>query len=190
MQTSSPLTANTGLWVPTMETDTEASVYEILSESPPSETNLLVISHRKGPDNWIGGWQTQVGTTPANLGFVHVGEVTRSTAASSPSALASSSPPFLTAISDPTDLTGLGIQISEYLKEWTATDNQITVYFDSLSVLLQFCELNRVYRFLHVLSGRIKSVNGRAYYRLDPDAHDTQTISTIQNLMDEIIELP
>ena len=179
-----------GLWVSPMETAAEASIYETLSNSPPSETNLLVISYRESPDKWVGDWQTHVGTTPANLGFVHVGEVARSAAAPSPGAPCNTSPPLCAAVSDPTDLTGLGIQISEYLKEWTATDNQITVYFDSLSVLLQFCDLDRVYRFLHVLSGRITSVNGHAYYRLDPDAHDTQTISTIQNLMDDVLELP
>lgn len=173
-----------------METDAEDAVYEVLSEPPPSETNLLVISYQDGPDEWLPEWQARVGRVPADLGFVHVGEVARSAAAPSAGTSANSAPGFVSAVSDPTDLTGLGIRISEYLEEWAATDNRITVYFDSLTFLLNFAELERVYRFLHVLAGRVKSVDGQAYYRLDPDAHDTQTLSTIQNLLDDTIELP
>lgn len=170
--------------------DAEQSLYEVLSGSPPSETNLLVISYQNAPDDWIADWQTHVGTAPADFGFIHVGETTRSAAAPTAGTSIEASPQFVTAIGDPTDLTGLGIQISQYLEQWAGTDRQITVYFDSLTVLLQFAELDRIYRFLHVLAGRIKSVEGHAYYRLDPDAHDPQTISTIQNLLDGIIELP
>ena len=186
----SPPEGNIGLWASAMESDGEQAVYEALSESSPAETNLLVISYRNGPDEWIRDWQTHVGTVPADFGFIHVGEIARSVAAPTASAPSESSPHFVTAIADPTDLTSLGIQISEYLEQWAGTDRQIIVYFDSLTVLLQFADLNRVYRFLHVLTGRIKSVGGRAYYRLDPDAHDSQTKSKVQTLLDDTIELP
>lgn len=176
------------MWVPAMETDAEQAVYEVLSESPPSETNLLVISYQNGPGKWLAEWQTHVGTIPEDIGFIHVGEIARSAAAPSTGMPTNSSPGFVSAVSDPTDLTGLGIQISQYLEKWAESDNQIIVYFDSLTILLNFAELNRIYRFLHVLTGRIKSVDGRAYYRLDPDAHDKQTLSTIQNLLDGLIE--
>ena len=182
---------NTGIWVSAMDSDTEEAVIETISQLPPSETNLLVISYRDCPDDWLPDWQTYVGTLPANFGFIHVGDIARSTAvASSTDAQLGSPPLFVSAISDPADLTGLGIQISKYLEQWAGTDTQTVVYFDSLTILLQFAELNRVYRFLHVLAGRIKSVDGHAYYRLDPDSHDSRTISTIQSLLDETLELP
>ena len=174
MSDSSPPDGNIGLWVSAMESDAEQAVYEVLDEPPPSATNLLVISYRNGPDEWIRDWQANVGTIPADFGFIHVGEIARSAAAPTASTPSESSPHFVTAIGDPTDLTSLGIQISQYLEQWAGTNNQIIVYFDSLTVLLQFAELNRVYRFLHVLTGRIKSVDGRAYYRLDPEAHDSR----------------
>lgn len=121
--------------------------------------------------------------------FIHVGATARSAAAPSTGAQLGS-PNIATAVNDSADLTGIGIQISNYLKEWVGTENQTVVYVDSLTVLLQLTDLNRTYRFLHVLSGRIKSVDGRAYYRLDSDAHDQQMISTIKELLDSIIELP
>lgn len=190
MQESSPPDGNIGLWASAMESDAEQAIYEVLSHPPPSETNLLVVSYRNGPDDWIADWQTEVETIPSHFGFIHVGEFARSAAATPADTSPTSSPQFITAIGDPTDLTSLGIQISQYLKKWAGTDNQILVYFDSLTSLLQFAELNRVYRFLHVLCGRVKSVDGHAYYRLDPDAHDSQTVATIQNLMDDVRRLP
>lgn len=190
MQESSPSTGNTGLLVSAMETDAETAVYEVLRDSPPAETNLLVISYRSDPDEWLAEWQTHGGAIPADFGFIHVGDMARSAAAPASGTPAQAAPHFVTGISDPTDLTGLGIQISEYLEQWAGTDRQTIVYFDSVTVLLQFAELDRVYRFLHVLAGRIKSVEGHAYYRLDPNAHDVQTLSTVQNLLDNTIELP
>jgi hypothetical protein len=173
-----------------METDAENAVYEVLSSAPPSETNLLVVSYRRDPDEWLADWQRHVGTVPADFRFIHVGDVARSAAAPATDTPAGSAPHPVTAVNDPTDLTELGIQISQYLEQWAGTDRQITVYFDSLTVRLQFADLDRVYRFLHVLAGRVKSVDGHAYYRLDPDAHDAQTLSTVQTLMDDTIELP
>lgn len=190
MGSSSLSATNIGLWVSTMEIDAEEAVYEVLSESPPSKTNLLVISCRSGPDDWLAGWKTHIGIGPANLGFIHVGDIARSTAVSSSDSTGTSSPPVVTAISDPADLTGLGIQISKYLEQWAKTDNQTVIYIDSLTILIQFTELNRLYRFLHVLAGRIKSVGGHAFYRVDPNAHDSRTLSTIQSLLDDTIELP
>jgi hypothetical protein len=55
-------------------------------------------------------------------------------------------------------------------------------------VLLHYVELERVYRFLHVLSGRLRSVEARAYL-LAPDAHDAQTVAVLQTLMDDTIDL-
>lgn len=50
-------------------------------------------------------------------------------------------------------------------------------------------DLDRVYKFLHVISGRINSVDGHAYYRLDPAAHETQTIAILQSLMDTAVTI-
>ncbi|WP_458204451.1 DUF7504 family protein [Haladaptatus sp. NG-SE-30] len=194
MQQVAHETTNTLLQAPAFDTDAEAEIFDVLSQSSPSKRNVLIVSYRQGPDAWLADWRTHVGQFPADLGFVHVGETTRSAAAQTTGATrtpgAIQSPgKVVSAIGDPADLTGLGIQISEYLERWAHTDNQIVVYLDSLTALLQFVDINRVYRFLHVLGGRITSVDGHAYYRLDPDAHKRQTIAILESLMDAAIDI-
>lgn len=177
---------NTLLRAPALDRDAEARIYDVLSQTAPRETNLLVINYRDGPDKWLVDWQQHAGRPPADLGFIHVGETTRSAATTSQATTTSFG--FLDAVRNPADLTGLGIQTSKYLERWVDTDHSIIPYFDSLTSLLQFVDLNKAYRFLHVLSGRVKSVDGHAYYRIDPDAHESQTVATIQNVMDDAID--
>lgn len=188
MQRSAHEAGTTLLQSPSLDADAGSEVHEILSQSPPAETNLLVISYRQGPDAWLADWQTHVGQLPADLAFIHVGEIARSTATPTTGA---TTPPFgfVDAVGDPADLTGLGIRVSERLKRWETNDNHTVVCLNSLTALLQFVELNRAYRFLHVLSGRVTSVDGHAYYRFDPDAHDPQTIAILQSLVDTAIEV-
>lgn len=189
MPRTPPVVGNTLLEAPALDGDAAEGVYEVLSQTPSRETNLLVISYRDGPDRWLADWHHHVGQMPADLGFIHVGETTRSTATTSGAPTASSSFGFVDAVRNPSDLTGLGIQISNYLERWADSNHTIIVYFDSLTSLLQFADLDKGYRFLHVLSGRIKSVDGHAFYRIDPNAHQSQTVATLQSLMDDTIDV-
>ncbi|MFC4550437.1 MULTISPECIES: DUF7504 family protein [Halorussus] len=187
MRQSPHAVRNTLLCAPTLDGDAETQIYEILTQTGPEETNLLVISYRDGPDKWFADWQSYGGQQPADLGFIHVGEITRSAATTSKSTTTTSLG-FLDAVGNPADLTGLCIQISKYLERWAETDRNIVVYFNSLTSLLQFVDLNKAYRFLHVLIGRVKSVDGHAYYRIDSDAHESQTVAILQSLMDDVID--
>lgn len=194
--------ANTLLEVAPSNEETESAVFDVLNRS--EETNLLVLSYRESPDVWLRNWQAAVGDLPEEVGFVHVGVKTRSTSAapsapipSSPTA-SSSSPdsafdgnvvPLADAISDPTDLARLGVCASEYLEAWDANDRETVVYLDSLTLLLEHVELSRAFSFLHVLAGRVESVDGRAYYQLDPSAHDEECLSVVRELADAVMDL-
>lgn len=53
--------------------------------------------------------------------------------------------------------------------------------------MLQYADLQRTFRFLHVVTGRVKTVGGTGFYRIDPDAHDSQTMATIKGLFDAVV---
>lgn len=184
---------NTLLYAPDRAPDTEAAISQTLST--PNDSQLLVVSYREGPDTWLRTYHAHTQTWPADFGFIDVGGTTRSAAVSSTPSASHSSPaqdsptPTVTAVSNPADLTELGIQISQYLEQWSDTTHPTVIYLDSLTALLDAVDLNRAYRFLHVLSGRIASVDGHAYYQLNPDAIDAQTIAVIRDLMDDIVQL-
>ncbi|SDZ79643.1 hypothetical protein SAMN04488065_0380 [Haloplanus vescus] len=92
--------------------------------------------------------------------------------------------------SSPVDMTGVGIKFSELLEEFYerrgVTRNR--VFLDSLSTLLMYSDLQTVFRFLHVFTGRVQSVDGLGLYAIDSSAHDDKTMNTLKQLFDGVIE--
>lgn len=94
-------------------------------------------------------------------------------------------------VSSPVDLTGIGIELSELLqhcyRDLGVTENRIVV--NTLSTLLMYSNLQTVFRFLHVFTGRIQSADALGVFLIDDSAHDQQTLSTLKQLFDGIIEV-
>ncbi|MFP9192374.1 DUF7504 family protein [Natronosalvus vescus] len=121
---------------------------------------------------------------PAKLGIVSVGDVLRATeTAAGPDYTA----PFVVdAIDDPTDLSTLGVKISEFCEHW-GDDYQITVCFHSLDMLLRHATPKTVFQFVYVLTNRLSSVGALAHFHLDPTAHDDRIVSTFGSIFDDVV---
>ncbi|MBP1986790.1 RAD55 family ATPase [Halolamina salifodinae] len=93
--------------------------------------------------------------------------------------------------SSPVDMTGIGIQLSEFLQAFYQDRNiaQNRVMLHSLTTLLMYSDLQTVFRFLHVFTGRVQSVDGLGVYCIDSSAHDEQTLNTLKQLFDGVVEL-
>lgn len=89
-------------------------------------------------------------------------------------------------VADPGDLTGIGIAVSEFL-EWLPADTRPCVCLDSLTTLLQYCEPDRAYRFLQVLSGRVLDADGTLHCHADPSAHDDAALDKLAGLFDDAV---
>ncbi|QCJ48175.1 MULTISPECIES: RAD55 family ATPase [Haloprofundus] len=91
--------------------------------------------------------------------------------------------------SSPVDMTGIGIKLSEFLQTFYADQhverNRIGVH--SLSTLLMYSNLQTVFRFLHVFTGRIQSVDGLGLFCIDSTVHDDRTLNTLKQLFDGIV---
>ncbi len=94
--------------------------------------------------------------------------------------------------SSPVDMTGIGISLSELLETFHEDQGveRSRVMLDSISTLLMYSDLQTIFRFLHVFTGRIQNVGGLGIYLMDPTAHDAQTLNTIKGLFDGVIERP
>jgi len=92
--------------------------------------------------------------------------------------------------SSPVDMTGVGIKFSELLEEFYERQaiERNRVFLDSLSTLLMYSDLQTVFRFLHVFTGRVQSVDGLGLYAIDSTAHDDKTMNTLKQLFDGVIE--
>lgn len=93
--------------------------------------------------------------------------------------------------SSPVDLTGIGVRMSQYFEElWMKKDNPpIRVCINSVSTILMYSNLQTVFRFLHVFTGRIKAAKGLGLFVVDDKMHDPQTIATLKQLFDGLIEI-
>jgi len=161
----------------------------LAGEDPPSAT-VLGITFRQSPEEWIKDWETHTGTAPATGMVLSVGDRSGHgvTAGRAPETAGRWS---VETIEHPSDLTRLGIELSEFLASAHDADavDQPRLCFDSLTTLLQYADLKRTFRFLHVVTGRVKAAHGVGHYHLDPDAHDDRTLATIKRLFDAVLEV-
>lgn len=182
-------TRNLLLLAPPMDACTSSGCADLLSATAPSEANVLYVTFTGAPDERLEEWARYHGNErPARVGFVTVGESTRSSTEATTIEGAPGSEVTVRTVSSPGNLTSIGIKASQYLAEWEATENRTVICFDSLTTLLQYADVQRVFRFLHVITGRVRSTGSDAHYHVDPTAHDPRTLNTLKTLFDGMAE--
>jgi KaiC/GvpD/RAD55 family RecA-like ATPase len=107
--------------------------------------------------------------------------------------------PRLMFVSSPTDLTGIGIKFSnmvETIFEGEFADGETGLFpppirfcVNSISTLLMYRRLEVLYQFLHVLTAKLKKIEGVGVYLLNNESFDDKTLSLIKQLMTCVIEV-
>ncbi|MFA4825495.1 MAG: hypothetical protein WC593_10120 [Methanoregula sp.] len=107
--------------------------------------------------------------------------------------------PRLMFVSSPTDLTGIGIKFSNMIEtifEGDFSDGEAGLFpppirfcVNSISTLLMYRKLEVLYQFLHVLTAKIKKIDGVGIYILNSESFDDKTLSLIKQLMNCVIEI-
>ncbi|GAB3684092.1 hypothetical protein GCM10028857_12630 [Salinarchaeum chitinilyticum] len=59
----------------------------------------------------------------------------------------------------------------------------------SVSTLLQYLDVETVFKFLHIYTNRVQSSEGIAVFTLDDDSHDPQTVNTLTGEFDGVVQL-
>ena len=93
--------------------------------------------------------------------------------------------------SSPVDLTGIGIRISQFFEDFLLKKKipKIQLHINSLSTILMYSNIQTVFRFMHVFTGRIKASGALGIFVMDSCMHDDHTIATLKQLFDGIIEI-
>lgn len=93
-------------------------------------------------------------------------------------------------VSTASDLTGIGIAATGVMQQLYHDDSveDIRIGLSSLSTMLMFADLRRVYQFAHVLTGRIESAGFRGVFTLDSTRADADTINILKQLFDVYVE--
>lgn len=90
-------------------------------------------------------------------------------------------------VDSPAALGEIGTATSEFVAVADERGVAIRLGFDSLSTLLRSADEKTVFRFLHILTGRVSGVDGLGVATLD-DGHDRRTVNTLRQLFDGVVE--
>ncbi|MBX0295873.1 DUF7504 family protein [Haloarcula nitratireducens] len=149
-----------------------------LDRAGPSATSLWV-TYTRTPSACVEAYREtshSTGATPT-LSVIAVGDTGTDAALSRETVTVQT-------VSTPSDLTGLGITLSQ---SFSAHDD-VVVCFDSLTALLQYVDLPTVYEFLHAVTGQLDAADAGAHFHVDPTAHDRQTVDALASPFDAVVE--
>jgi hypothetical protein len=95
------------------------------------------------------------------------------------------------AVTAPSDLTGIGIAFSGLYEDlYGAGIERVRTGLCTLDPLVMYTEkVQPLYRFLHTMTGRIRTANGLGVSVMDPQAQDETTVRTLSQPFDAEIEV-
>lgn len=174
------------LLAPSMSHGADDACTSLLTRDDPAETDVLYVTFR-GPDQPLSTWRDRVDGWPAEMAVVAADGSTRNLSGTQMST--DSGGVHVHTVSDPNDLTGLGIAIQQTLETWQGDGNHVAVCVRSLTTLLQFAETRRAFRFFHVLLAQLRAIDARLHAHLDPTAVDDRTVATFRSLFDAVVSV-
>lgn len=94
------------------------------------------------------------------------------------------------AVGSPNDLTGVGIEFSSVYEALHANGaDRVRTGVYTLSPFVVYGSVKPVYRFLHTLTGRIRTADGLGVCAIDPNTVETETLSSLAQAFDGRVEL-
>jgi len=158
--------------------------FDVLASGARNQEGTIVVTTKDSAEKVVSEITTRTNTEDAHIGVVDC--VTKQRGMGT-----IDDDPRIKYASSPVDMTGIGIKLSEFLREFyevrELTENRVLLY--SVSTLLMYSNLQTVFRFLHVFTGRIQSADALGVYVIDSTAHDDQTMNTLKQLFDGVIEI-
>lgn len=162
------------------EIDQSGLCFDMLSTETPQQQHVLTIAYNRRPTAVVEHWREHNDDLPAEMAII------------CPESQATPDDTLPEGVHETHvaagDLTGVSIAVSRYLDRWEDEGQPITACLDSLTALLQYTDTDRVFRFLHTITGRFMAVGANAHVHLDPGTQDDQTVATLTTLFDSVVE--
>ena len=185
---------NVLLLCPAFEPAGTSACMDLLTPADPAETNILCVSFMRSLEKLRTEWDQHVGTAPGDAAVVDVAADTRSAGAvetaSGEMPADTTFAPRVEEVTTPSDLTTLGVRITDCLSDWDVQGNtrRTVACFESITTLLQYADRERTFKFLHVLTDQLASADATAHYHLDPTVPDEETLEMLTTLFDVVCE--
>lgn len=91
-------------------------------------------------------------------------------------------------VGTPADLTGIGVCLSKGYDQFGGGGGR-RILLDNLATLLIYSDLDRVYRFLSTITGRVAELGDTTVQLLDDDALDAEEKHTLFGLFSTVVEV-
>jgi hypothetical protein len=167
---------------PSLHGDARTACLDLLEDDT---ENVLAVTYDNSPESFLDTWTRSVGTRPANVGIVDVGQTMRSTAAQSGGDHAAN---VVRTVPSPDDTTRVADAMASFLDQWPTTDETLVV-FDSLTALLEHVALDTAVTFLDGLLDRLAETNAVGHFYLETRAHGDPTMATLCSMLDVGVEV-
>lgn len=92
-------------------------------------------------------------------------------------------------ISNPADISKLGIVITRLLTQWEDKSRPTVLCFHTLTALLQYVGSKQLFRFLDILQRRLRSMDATGHYHMHPEEHDALVLETFRPAFDSVVRL-
>lgn len=159
----------------------------IWDQRDPRRMNVLAITTRLDPLEWIDACEEQLGELPLKTGAIRLGaSIDPVTTLDRPSHETVDLP--LTAVERPSDLDELYTAVNLYITEWLHTDQQTVIWLESLTPVIEHVGINRTVTFVESLAERLDMTDAVVYAGVDPRDHDDHTLSLVRNAFDRVVE--
>ncbi|WP_231186386.1 MarR family transcriptional regulator [Haladaptatus sp. DYF46] len=157
---------------------------KLVASASADEIRLAAVTYTQSPQQWLADWQRHIGSLPHETHFIHANGMVHA------DATADQTPASVTTeFVDPTDPMEIIVPLSQQLQAWTNGDTQRVVSMQTLTILLEYIDFDTAFRYLHVLTHRIRAAGATGYFQVDPDIHDPETINTLESLFDVVVEV-
>lgn len=181
--------ANVLVLSPSLEERTRAGCATLLG-APGAPDSVVFVSLVRRPSTRLEDWRERCDhALPERIGVVAMGGTGRGGGSGQerhpiPGGPA---PARVEYVSQSVNPTALWSAVGGFLDAWDA--GRTALCFDSLTVLLQYLETKRAFRFCHALAGRIRTAGDTAHYHLDPGTVDRRIVRTLSQVFDAVVEL-
>lgn len=93
-------------------------------------------------------------------------------------------------VGSPGDLTGIGMGIVKCTRDvGPGVEDGLRLSVLSLSTLLRYSSADRMFNFMHTVTGRVSAAGYLGIATLDPTMHDVASANTLSSLFDVVVEL-
>lgn len=162
----------------------------LLSGVAADPANVLFVTLTRSVDDRLETWRRNVETPPGKMTILSLGDQTRRSGVTETVTVKDDpGDVVITSLADPSDLTRLGITLTEQLSALPDEGTGSAICVHSLTSLLQYVDARRLFRFLLILQKKVETTGAVAHYHMDPDSHDQQTVSVFKSLFETVVRM-